>query len=176
MAEKLSEHFTLDELMYSDTAKKYKISNLPTPEHKKVLRHTCVYLLEPLRTLLNTKYKTYGGKKVKYVSIRITSGYRGAALNAKVGGVKTSQHCTGEAADLEAKLVFEDNTSKVLPYTELYQDIKIWVKAGKLSVDQLIQERSGNAVWVHISHSAWGKSKDRKQFLIYDGKTYKADK
>ena len=176
MAEKLSEHFDLEEMTYSDTAKRYGISNLPTPEHKKVLRHTCVYLLEPLRTLLNAKYKTYGGKRVKYVSIRITSGYRGAALNAKVGGVKTSQHCTGEAADLEAKLVFEDGTKKVLPYTELYQGIKIWVKAGKLSVDQCIQECANGVKWVHISHSAWGRAKDRRQFLIYDGKTYKADR
>ena len=177
MAEKLSEHFTLEELTVSDTAKKYGISNLPTSAHKKTLVHTCQYLLEPLRALLNAKYKTYGGKRVKYVSIRITSGYRGAALNAKIpGSAKKSQHCTGEAVDCEAKLVFEDKTIKVLPYTELYQNVKMWVKAGKLSVDQCIQECVGNSKWVHISHSAWGKSKDRRQFLIYDGKTYKADK
>ena len=177
MAKVLSLHFTLEEMTVSDTAKKYGISNLPTAQHEKTLIHTCQYLLEPLRTLLNTKYKSYGGKKVKYVSIRVTSGYRSATLNAKIpGSAKKSQHLSGEAADIEAKVIFEDNTSKVLPYTELYKDVKGWVKEGKLSVDQLIQEKSGNAVWVHVSHSAWGKSKDRKQFLIYDGKTYKADK
>lgn len=176
MPKKLSANFTLEELTYSDTAKKYKISNLPTPIHEKTLIHTCQYLLEPLRALLNSKYKSYDNKKVKYVSIRITSGYRGAALNAKVGGAKTSGHLKGEAADIEAKLVFQDNTSKILPYTDLYKDIKAWVKEGKLSVDQCIQECVGNSKWVHISHSAWGKSRDRKQFLIYDGKTYKADK
>lgn len=175
MTKKLSEHFTLEELTYSDTAKRYGISNLPTPIHEKTLVHTCQYLLEPLRNLLNEKYKEYKGKKVKGVSIKITSGYRGPALNTKVGGVKTSQHCSGEAVDCEAKLIFQDNTTKVLPYTELYRDIKTWVKAGKLSVDQCICERSGNVVWVHVSHSAAGKTKDRKQFLIYDGKTYKAD-
>ena len=173
----LSPHFTLEELTYSDTAKKYKISNLPTPQHEKTLVHTCNYLLEPLRALLNGKYKTYGGKAVKCVSMRITSGYRSAALNAKIpGSAKKSQHSDGSAADIEAKLIFQDNTSKVLPYTELYKDIKGWVKEGKLSVDQCIQEKSGSAVWVHISHSAAGKTKDRKQFLIYDGKTYKEDK
>ena len=175
MTKKLSEHFTLEELTYSDTAKRYGISNLPTPIHEKTLVHTCQYLLEPLRKLLNEKYKEYKGKKVKGVSIRITSGYRSAALNAKIGGAKKSQHLQGEATDLEAKLIFQDNTTKVLPYTELYKDIKAWVKAGKLSVDQCICERSGNVVWVHVSHSAAGKTKDRKQFLIYDGKTYKAD-
>lgn len=172
----LSPHFTLEELTVSDTAKKYKISNLPTPIHEKTLVHTCQYLLEPLRALLNNKYKSYDNKKVKYVSIRITSGYRSAALNAKVGGVKTSQHLSGEAIDCEAKVVFQDGTSKVLPYTELYADVKAFVKAGKLSVDQCIQEKSGSAVWVHVSHSAAGKTKDRKQFLIYNGKTYKEDK
>lgn len=176
MAKFLSPHFTLEELTVSDTAKKYKISNLPTPIHEKTLVHTCQYLLEPLRALLNEKYKEYKGKKVKCVSIRITSGYRSAALNAKVGGAKKSQHLTGEAADLEAKLIFQDNTSKVLPYTELYADVKAFVKAGKLSVDQCIQECVGSTKWVHVSHSAAGKTKDRKQFLIYDGKTYKEDK
>lgn len=175
MTKKLSEHFTLEELTYSDTAKRYGISNLPTPIHEKTLVHTCQYLLEPLRKLLNEKYKEYKGKKVKGVSIRITSGYRSAALNAKIGGAKKSQHLQGEATDLEAKLIFQDNSTKVLPYTELYKDIKAWVKAGKLSVDQCICEKSGNVVWVHVSHSAAGKTKDRKQFLIYDGKTYKAD-
>ena len=172
----LSPHFTLEELTVSDTAKKYKISNLPTPIHEKTLVHTCQYLLEPLRALLNDKYKEYKGKKVKCVSIRVTSGYRSATLNAKIGGAKKSQHLQGEATDIEAKLIFQDNTSKVLPYTELYADIKTFVRAGKLSVDQCICEKSGNAVWVHVSHSAAGKTKDRKQFLIYDGKTYKEDK
>lgn len=176
MAKFLSPHFTLEECTVSDTAKKYGIKNLPTPAHEKTLVHTCTYLLEPLRTLLNEKYKEYKGKKVKGVSIRITSGYRCSNLNAKIGGAKTSQHLTGEAIDMEAKLMFQDNTSKVLPYTELYADVKSFVKSGKLSVDQCIQEKRLYATWVHVSHSAWGKSKDRKQFLIYNGKTYKEDK
>lgn len=175
MTEKLSEHFNLSEFTYSDTAIKNKVANTPSAVHKKTMAHTCQYLLEPLRTLLNEKYKTYGGKKVKYVSIKITSGYRNSAVNAKVGGSGTSQHCTGEAADIEASIVFEDGTKKVLPYTELYSDIKAWVKQGKLSVDQCIEERSGSAKWVHVSHKACGKTKDRRQFMKYDGRTYKVD-
>lgn len=175
MVKFLSPHFTLEELTVSDTARKYKISNLPTPIHEKTLVHTCQYLLEPLRKLLNEKYKEYKGKKVKGVSIRITSGYRGPALNTKVGGSKTSQHCSGCAADLEAKFMFQDGTSRVLPYTELYADVKAFVKGGKLTVDQCIQEKSGSAVWVHVSLKP--QLRDcRKQFLIYDGKTYREDK
>ena len=49
------------------------------------------------------------------------------------------------------------------------------VKEKKISVDQCIQEKSGNAQWVHISHSAWGKTRDRRQFLKYNGKSYLLD-
>ena len=176
MAENLSAHFTLEELTYSDTAKAKKISNLPTEAHKKNLRHTCEYLLEPLRALLNEKYKTYGGKKVKNVVLKITSGYRSWALNNAIAGAsKTSMHCEGCAADCKAVIVFTDNSKKELPYTELYENIKAWTRAGRMSVDQCIQERSSSgAVWVHISLKP--QLKDcRKQFLKYNGFTYKLD-
>ena len=176
MPEHLSPNFTLEEMIYSDTAKAKRINNSPTEVHKKVLKHTCQYLLEPLRALLNAKYKVYKGKKVKQVGLKVTSGYRSAALNAAIpGSSKTSQHCKGEAADLQAKIVFTDGTSATLPYTELYENIKQWVKEGKLSVDQCIQEKSGTSVWVHASHSAWGKSKDRRQFLKYLNGKYTLD-
>ena len=89
----LSPNFTEEEFIYSDTAKKYGINNSMTEFYKKIAIHTCTYLLEPLRTLLN---QHYGCK----VIICINSGYRGPSLNAKVGGVSTSQHCKAEAADL----------------------------------------------------------------------------
>ena len=59
MAENLSKYFTLEEMIASDTAKAKKINNSPTEFHKKILIHTCQYLLEPLRALLNQKYTTY---------------------------------------------------------------------------------------------------------------------
>ena len=175
MAEYLSEHFTLEELIHSDTAKAKGIDNSPTPLHKKILIHTCKYFLEPLRKLLNEKYKEHRKRKVKKVIIKITSGYRGAKLNAAVGGVKTSQHCLGEAVDMEAIVIYVDDSQFTLPYTELYGNIKQWVKEGKISVDQCIQERSGNAKWVHCSHSNAGKARDRKQFLKYKNGFYTKD-
>lgn len=176
MAEYLSKNFTLEELIYSDTAKAKKISNLPTEAHKKTLKHTCEYLLEPLRALLNEKYKTYCRKNVKNVTLKVTSGYRSQALNKAIKGAsKTSMHCEGCAADCKAVVIFTDNTRKELPYTELYENIKAWTRAGRMSVDQCIQEKSGNSVWVHCSYSAWGATKNRKQFLKYNGFTYKLD-
>ena len=175
MAEYLSPNFTLEELCYSDTAKARKIDNTPTPLHKKILKHTCQYMLEKLRALLNEKYKEYKGKKVKYVALKVTSGYRCEKLNTAVGGSNTSQHCKGEATDLEAQIVYTNGVRVILPYNELYEDIKTWVKAKKMSVDQCIQERSGNIVWVHCSHSNRGASCDRKQFLKYRNGMYSID-
>lgn len=159
---KLSEHFLLSEFTASDTAKANKISNDPTPVHLKTLTHTAQYLCEPMRKLFNEKYGN--------CSIHITSGYRSEALNRKVGGVKNSQHSQGEAIDFKVK-----KNGKFMPYTQVYNDIKRWVKEGKLSVDQCIQECVGGITWVHCSHSAWGASRDRKQFFKYNGRNYVLD-
>lgn len=175
MAKKLSEHFTLEELTYSDTAKRYGISNLPTPIHEKTLVHTCQYLLEPLRKLLNEKYKEYKGKKVKGVSIRITSGYRSAALNAKIGGAKTSEHLRGSAADILVYINTTDGQRLQIPSLDIYKLIKSWVKEGKLSVNQCIHEVSGSSVWTHVSHHPSGRSCDKREFLIYKNGKYTLD-
>ena len=175
MAEYLSQHFTLEELIYSDTAKAKNISNKPTTTHKNTLKHTCQYLLEKIRALLNEKYKEYKGKKVKQVSLRVTSGYRSAALNVAIpGSASTSQHCKGEAADVEAVLVLMDGTNEILPFNVLYEDIKRWVRENRLSVDQCIQERSGKVVWVHVSLKDQIKD-SRGQFLKYNNGMYVMD-
>ena len=163
---KLSEHFLLSEFLASDVAKANKILNEPTSAHLRALEHTAQYLCEPMRKLFNAKY----GK----CSIIITSGYRSKALNDKLKGASNSQHLKGEAIDFKVK-----KGSKYLPYTQVYEDIKAWVKEGKLSVDQCICEciceKSGNTVWVHCSHSSWGKTRDRRQFLKYNNGKYTLD-
>lgn len=177
----LSEHFTKEELTYSDTANKYKTVNEPTPIHLKTLIHTCQYFLEPLRKLLNETFKTYNNKQVKSVFIKITSGYRSKKVNdllRKEGynPSTTSQHCNGEAIDFDVYILCSDNTKYKLPYNETYKLIKNWVKAGRLSVDQLICEKSGSMVWVHASYKAGGASVNRKQFLLYQNGRYINDK
>ena len=180
----LSKNFTLGEFTYSETANKYGVLNEPTATHLNTLQHTCLYCLEILRDLLNKKFagNIYNNKKVLKAIINITSGYRSKEVNQllKKQGYKpseTSQHCTGEAADIEVVLIFEDGTKNALPYNETYELIKYWVKiTGELSVDQCIKEKQGDKTWVHISHSAWGRTKDRRQFLIFDGKNYILDK
>lgn len=147
----LSPNFTEAEFTYSDTAKRLGIDNSLDEAHRKVAKHTCEYFAEPLRKLLN---EHYGCK----VIVRITSGYRGPKLNAKVGGVSTSQHCTAEAIDFVAYKVINKVQYRIAP-AEVFKLIKKWVAEGKLSVDQCIDEYgSGGAVWTHCSYSAWGST------------------
>lgn len=174
MAEYLSEHFTYEEMIYSDTAKAKGIPNIPSAYHKKILKHTCQYLLEKIRTLLNEKYTKYKGKEVKYVSIKVTSGYRSPLLNTKVGGSSTSQHVKGEAVDIEAIIVFKSGRKEVLPYNVLYEDIKVWVKEKRMSVDQCIQEKSGLSKWVHVSLPPQ-IAQCRGQFMKYELGMYRMD-
>ena len=163
----LSEHFTLEELIYSDTAIRLSINNTPPLIHEGTLKHTCQWFLEPLRALLNVKYvgRIINNKVVSKVVIKITSGYRSEKLNEKVGGKPTSQHKSGEAADIEAIFIFTDGSKQVLNYMALFADIRQFVNDDLLSVDQCIQEKSGSAVWVHCSYSILGENRNRKQFL-----------
>ena len=163
----LSPHFTEEEFTRSDTAKRLGIDNSLTPLHRKIAIHTCQYLLEPLRTLLN---QHYGCK----VIITLNSGYRCPQLNAKVGGSSTSEHCRGSAADIICYKVINKVKVKINPL-EVYNLIKTWVKQGKLSVNQCIYEVSGGAIWVHVSHSNAGKTRDRRQFLKYNNGKYTLD-
>lgn len=83
---RLSEHFTLEELTYSRTAVENAIANEPPAQAKASLQHLVGCLLEPLRQL----YKK---------PIAVLSGYRNKEVNRLVGGVAMSQHVKGEAAD-----------------------------------------------------------------------------
>jgi zinc D-Ala-D-Ala carboxypeptidase len=85
---KLSEHLSLSEVIRSESAKRNGISNMPTPEHIENFKILATKVFEPIR-------EHFG------VPIRISSGYRSAALNKCVGGSTTSQHSSGEAIDID---------------------------------------------------------------------------
>jgi putative chitinase len=139
---KLSEHFTLEELTVSPTAKKLGLPNTPTAEHIANMKHVCEKILEPVRA--------HFGKPVK-----INSSYRSPAVNKAVGGSATSQHSNGEAVDFE----IEGVPNKTLAD---------WV-ADNLEFDQVILEfynakDGANSGWVHASIKRNGQN--RKQRLI----------
>lgn len=127
---KITEHFTLEELTKSATAKRLGINNSPTPEALKKLESLCVLILEPIRE----KY----GKPIV-----VTSGYRSVNLNIRVGGVNTSQHIYGEAADIRSLSDSKEDNK------ELFILIHKMISAGEIVVGQLINENDYD--WIHIS-------------------------
>lgn len=137
---KLTEHFNLEEMTVSPTAKKLGLSNQPTPEHIENMRYCCEKILEPVRA--------------KFGPVTINSSYRAPAVNKAVGGSKTSQHVNGQAIDFEVKGV--DN-----------KKVADWV-ADNLEFDQVILEfytkGDANSGWVHASIKKEGGN--RKQRMI----------
>lgn len=159
MATKLSDNFTLEEMLVSSTAKKYGIDNTPNATVRANLTLLCNKLLQPIRN----KY----GK-----SIIVTSGYRCQALNARVGGSVTSQHTKGMAADINDGIGYKTGMeSRYKANAELFDLI---YKMG--GYDQLINEfpdAKGRPQWVHVSYNPLLK-KQRGQALVakkVNGKT-----
>ena len=139
---KLSEHLDLAEVTRSETAKRKGISNEPTPEHLENFKKLAQNIFEPIR-------KHFG------VPIHISSGYRSKALNTAIGGSLTSQHCSGEAIDIDM-----DGSSNGVTNKMVFEFIK-----ANLNFDQLIWEfgTKDNPDWVHVSFETTGKQ--RKQIL-----------
>lgn len=118
----LTEHFTLEELTFSEAAVRNGVNNAPTARITENLQFLAEQL-EKVRALLG-------------VPMRITSGYRSEAVNAWVGGSLTSQHRFGLAADF------------VAPQFGSPYEVAQAILASDLPFDQLIHEFGG---WVHIS-------------------------
>lgn len=151
MATKLSKNFTLEEMLVSSTAQKYGIDNTPNATVKANMTLLCNKLLQPIRD----KY----GK-----SIIVTSGYRCPALNSKVGGAKTSQHVSGQAADINSGDGYKaGGEARYKANAELFDLI---YRVG--GYDQLINEfpdAKGRPQWVHVSYNPALK-KQRGQALV----------
>jgi len=139
---KLSEHLDLAEVTRSDSAKRKGISNEPTAEHLENFKKLAENIFEPIR-------KHFG------VPIHISSGYRSKALNTAIGGSLTSQHCTGEAIDIDM-----DGSANGVTNKMVFEYIK-----ANLNFDQMIWEfgTKDNPDWVHVSYESTGKQ--RKQIL-----------
>jgi hypothetical protein len=138
----LSEHLSLAEVTRSDTAKRRGISNMPTEAHLANFKLLAENIFEPIR-------------KHFAKPIFISSGYRSAELNKAIGGAASSQHCSGEAIDIDMDGRPGGVTNKMV-----FDFIK-----ENLNFDQLIWEfgTDTNPDWVHVSYESTGKQ--RKQIL-----------
>ena len=110
------------------------VANVPTDQEIEKMKILAEKILQPVRDYMG-------------IPIIINSGFRSAQVNAAVGGSKTSQHCKGEAADL--------NAGNRTLNKKMYEFIR-----DNLEYDQLIIEHGYQ--WIHVSYR---ENNNRKQLL-----------
>ena len=126
---KISNYITLEQACKSETAIRKGIDNTPNEDQLKAMKLLCEKVYDPICKTLK-------------ISIPATSFFRSEKLNKTIGGSSTSQHCKGEAIDLDC--IKAEDTG--------------------IEFDQLIWEYGDekNPAWVHVSYSA---TKNRGQIL-----------
>ena len=127
---KVSDNITYKEALHSNTAKRLGIENVPDEFTFETMQITAEHVFEPVRKHFNEP-------------IYISSFYRCEELNKAIGGSSKSQHCKGEAIDIDD--VYSKATN-----ADFFNYIK-----DKLEFDQLIWEFGDdtNPDWVHVSYS-----------------------
>lgn len=139
---KLSDNFSLIEFTKSQTAERKGIENTPNEVHTIAMEALCHNVLERVRSAFAKP-------------VMINSGYRSPALCEAIGSKSTSQHCNGEAADIE---IFGVSNYDLAKYIE-----------NNLNFDQLILECwdgiEPNSGWVHVSYV--DDTTNRKDVLTY---------
>lgn len=139
-------NFTIGELIQSSTASRLEIDNNPTPIVRVHLTET-ITLLESIRA----EWEEYCAEhSLGTPAIRVSSGYRSPELNKAVGGVKTSAHVLGYAADLIPVNGMQDEFEKFMS--------EVFSKKG-YAYDQIIIEWSKTSRWIHVGY----KRADGKQ-------------
>ena len=144
----LTKNFSLAEMVKSETALRHDMDNTPGEAEIENLKRLAETVLQPVRD--------HYGKGVK-----VNSGFRHPEVNAKVGGSKTSDHCKGQAADIEIPGV---------PNAELAQ----WI-AENLTFTQVILEFYTKGIpdsgWVHVSYDPANLKKQTLTATKENGKT-----
>jgi len=137
----ITEHFTIEELYASATAKARGITNRPNTQQMVNLVYLASNVLEPLRKAMGEP-------------IKIGSGFRSPALNKAVGGVSNSQHLKGQAADL----CIDGDLAKGKRWFSYIRQ--------HLPFDQLIWEHNAKgSYWVHVSFVYPDFGRNRKQVI-----------
>ena len=147
---KISTHLNLAEVTRSSEAKRQGIDNTPTQEHIENFKLLAQKVFEPIRLHFKTP-------------IFISSGYRSKELNDFIKGSLSSQHCKGEAIDIDM-----DGSKGGVTNKMVYDFIK-----DRLDFDQLIWEfvTDANPDWVHVSYTKTGNRKQKLKAVRNNGKT-----
>ena len=145
----ISKHISYKEGVYSNTAIRRGIDNNPNAKELKNMKLTAEKVFEPLREHVN-------------VPIKINSFFRCPELNTAIGGSSKSQHCHGQAIDI-------DDTYGKMSNADMYD----WIKEN-LDFDQMIWEfgNDENPAWVHVSYVSPSLNRNRcLKAYKEDGKT-----
>ena len=86
--DRISKHITYAEGIHSNTAKRKGIDNTPNQTQVEAMKLLASEIFEPLREWV-------GGP------IKVNSFFRSVALNEAIGGAASSQHCKGQAMDID---------------------------------------------------------------------------
>ena len=144
----LTQNFSLHELIKSETALRHDMENSPGPVETGTLAELAGQVLQPIRDHFQK-------------GVKVNSGYRSPDVNAKVGGSRTSDHCKGQAADIEIPGV---------PNAELAE----WIR-DNLAFTQVILEFYTQGIpdsgWVHVSYDPANLKKQSLTAVKQDGKT-----
>jgi len=134
----ISEHISYNEAIKSNTATRLGIKNDPNEDQLNNMVKLAEQIFEPLRTYANGP-------------IKVNSFFRSVELNKAIGGSSKSQHCHGQAIDL-------DDTFGHLTNAEMYRFIK-----EHLDFDQMIWEfgDDDNPAWVHVSYVSPQENRNR---------------
>lgn len=140
--ENISTHISWNEATQTNTG----LPNIPNDTQLKAMKLLATKVFEPLRVLI-------GGP------IKINSFYRSSAVNKKIGGSKTSQHCANNGAAIDLDGIGITNAKLGCLIME------------NLDFDQLIFEKptSGEPAWIHVSYR---EGRNRGQVLIFHNKKY----
>jgi zinc D-Ala-D-Ala carboxypeptidase len=144
----LSPHFTFDELTRTGQTALQAVNRQEAQACMGALTALATTVLEPIRA--------------KFGPIRVNSAFRGPALNTAVNGSKSSQHLSGQAADI------------VVPGVALEVVFAWIVKESGIPFGQAILEGPGGKVsWIHVSLGEPYRAREKsRQALTWDGKTY----
>ena len=134
----ISEHVSYKEGVYSITATRLGVDNIPDDKQLKNMELVAKKVFEPLR-------KWVGGP------IKINSFFRGLPLNTAIGGSKKSQHMKGQAMEIDDNYGHATNA-------EMYH----WIK-DNLDFDQMIWEFGDDDEpnWIHVSYVSEKDNRNR---------------
>lgn len=138
LSDNISEHISYKEGVYSITATRLGIDNIPNQYEFANMQVLAENVFEPLRNWVKGP-------------IKINSFFRGPELNKAIGGSSKSQHCQGRAIDIDDSYGHKTNA-------EMYE----WIKKN-LDFDQMIWEfgTDENPNWVHVSYVSPDENRNR---------------